>query len=356
MPGLSKQKTRYVLYGIMAYSKGFTSQFDHLGDKERIIIERDNETGRMLSWSTTGHGAMDLLPTELTMFESVEEVMKHCFMIAQPGDHAMRLEIPQKLRHPLDMNQRLWEMASGGLSYDVKQIVVLTAEDIEEALDFKFHRYSQSVVDLESKWKELQMGAFSRVKEKLVDKIPDDLEDRMNCLLRRIEGLLHILWFQPPVKGLPPAKTLYEEFRDSTDPTIIETELIPYLGELVYALGDIIEKAKYIKWKSVMEKKEYADSDVFHGLGLTGPAKEAFAVALQDILQEHTLAYIGYPERGTMKSKTLRILLGFGVLPVRLLSSFSNSIKSKIPFLQSVQVPDPIEPIQEELQDDELGE
>ncbi|MFW9919237.1 MAG: hypothetical protein ACFFED_06545 [Candidatus Thorarchaeota archaeon] len=351
MPGFSQTKERYVLYGIMAYSKGFTNKFDHLGDKERIIIERDTATGRMLSWSTTGHGAMDLLPTELTMFESVEDVLAHCCLVAQPGDHAMRLEIPRECRHPLDMNQRLWEMASGGLSYNTNEIVVLTAEDLEGALDFKFSRYAKSVVELERKWKELQMSSISKAKEAIVNKIPDHLEERRKHLLKKIEGLLHILWFVPPVRGLEPAKIIYNEFFAEPTPTIVERTLLPYLGELVYALSDIIEKAKYIKWKSVMDKQEYSESDVFQGLGLSDVVKEAFAVALQDILQEHTLSYIGYPERGTMKSKTLRILFGFGVLPVRLLSTFLKSIKSRIPFLKAVDIPNPEHQIPDALED-----
>ncbi len=326
MPGLLPNKERFVLYGIMAYSKGLTDQFDHLGDKERVIIERDNETGRMICWSTTGHGAMDLLPTELTMFDSVEDVLNHCYIVAQPGDHAMRLEIPRDKRHPLDMNQRLWEMASGGLTYSTNEIIVLTTEDIEHALDFKFYRYAKAVIDLERTWKELHMNAFSKAKEVVQDKIPAELERRMNGKLREVEGLLHILWFKPPVRGLEPAKQIYHEFNSSPEPTVVEQTLAPYLGELVYALNDIIEKAKYIKWKSVIDRKEFSENDVFKGLGLSNVVTQAFAVALQDILQEHTLAYIGYPEKGTMKSKAMRIVLGFAVLPARLVMAFTKSI------------------------------
>jgi hypothetical protein len=94
------------------------------------------------------------------------------------------------------------------------------------------------------------------------------------------------------------------------------------LGELAYSLTDVTEKAKYLKWKSVIEKKEFSKSDVFKGLDLSGLAKEAFVVALEDILLEHTLAYIGYPERSTMKNKVMRVLLGSLILPLRILSSF----------------------------------
>ncbi len=71
LPGFHPTKERYVLYGIMAYSKGLTDQFDHLGDKERIIIEHDTEKEHFICWSTTGHGAMDLIPADLSQFKSL---------------------------------------------------------------------------------------------------------------------------------------------------------------------------------------------------------------------------------------------------------------------------------------------
>ncbi|MHA2223063.1 MAG: hypothetical protein ACXAAO_13550, partial [Candidatus Thorarchaeota archaeon] len=85
MPGLELNRERYVLYAVMAYSKGLTQKFDHLGDKERIIVERDTETGRMSVWSTTGHGAMDILPSDLSSFKTLESALETCTLVAQPG-------------------------------------------------------------------------------------------------------------------------------------------------------------------------------------------------------------------------------------------------------------------------------
>ncbi len=334
MPGFHPYKERYVVYGVMAYSKGFTDQFDHLGDKERVIIERDTDTGKMVCWSTTGHGVMDLVPTDVSMFENVEEILANCYLVAQPGDHALRLELPREKVSKYDITQKMWMLSSGGIAFASKEIDVLSSDDIETTLDFRFYRYAQAVIELERIWLELNAGAIERAKEKVLDKIPDHVENKMKEVLRRIEGLLHILWFKPPITGLEPAQGLHEELRSEPTPTIIETTTLPYLGELVYALNDVIEKAKYLKWKSVMDKKAFGESDAFEGLELSTMAKEAFAVALEDILQEHTLAYIGYPERGTMKDKMMRIVFGIGVLPMRLVASFANSIKAKIPFFK----------------------
>ncbi|MCK5150966.1 MAG: hypothetical protein KAQ65_03955, partial [Candidatus Thorarchaeota archaeon] len=328
MPGFHPCKERYVVYGVMAYSKGFTDQFDHLGDKERIIIEKDTDTGKMVCWSTTGHGAMDLVPTDVSMFESISDILSNCYLVAQPGDHALRLEVPRERISKLDITQRMWALSSGGISFASKDIDVLSSKDIENTLDFRFYRYAQSVIELERIWEELSGGTLGRAKEKVLDKIPDHIENRMKDVLRRIEGLLHILWFKPPVKGMEPARALYDELDSEPTPTSTERTAIPYLGEVVYALNDVIEKAKYIKWKSVMDKKAFGESDAFEGLELSSMAKEAFAVALEDILQEHTLAYIGYPEKGTMKDKAMRIIFGIGVLPMRLISTFSKSIIS----------------------------
>ena len=59
---------------------------------------------------------------------------------------------------------------------------------------------------------------------------------------------------------------------------------------------------------------------------MTQLAKEAFVVALEDILREHTLAYIGYPEKATMKDKVLRVLLSTIVLPIRIGTSFRENV------------------------------
>ncbi|MHA1636569.1 MAG: hypothetical protein ACTSUB_00995 [Candidatus Thorarchaeota archaeon] len=330
LPGFHPTKERYVVYGIMAYSKGLTDQFDHLGDKERIIIEHDTQNNQFMCWSTTGHGAMDQIPTDLRLFTSLEEILDVCHVVAQPGDHAMRLEIPRQKRARYDIAQRLWEIANGNTSYITKEIDVLTSAEIEDKFDFKFYRYAQAVVELERIWKDHTIGSLAQAKEKIVDKIPTHLESRNKNALRKVEGLMHILWFKPPIAGLKPARRLYEEIKSEPTPTMIEKTLSPYLGELVYSLNDIIEKAKYLKWKSVMDKASFTGSGMFKDLEITNLAKEAFAVALDDILKEHTLAYIGYPERGTIKGKLLRITFSLVILPLRLAKSFYIKIKSKI--------------------------
>jgi hypothetical protein len=326
MPGFRQKKERYVLYAVMAYSKGFTQQFDHLGDKERIIVEHDTNTGQLLAWSTTGHGAMDLYPNDLSSFKSLENALKCCFLVAQPGDHALRLECPQSSGILNSITKRLWDIAGGITTFDVQPIDVLTSEDIEKSLDFKFHRYAKSVMELDKIWKRLSGGAVEKAKEKVLDKIPDHIEERDKKTLRKIEGLLHILWFRPPVEQLPFIQRMHEELAYEPTPTEVQKTLLPYIGELAYALTDITEKAKYLKWKSVIEKKDFSSSDIFKGLDLSQLAKEAFVVALEDILREHTLAYIGYPEKATMKDKALRVLLSTVILPIRLGTSFRENL------------------------------
>jgi hypothetical protein len=326
MPGLEPNKERYVLYAVMAYSKGLTQRFDHLGDKERIIVERDTATGKMSVWSTTGHGAMDILPSDLSSFKTLESALETCNLVAQPGDHALRIEIPGYSGILDFLSKRLWEIAGGNKNFTVKGIDVLTAHDIEDSLDFKFHRYAKSVVELDTIWRKLSVGAFDFAKEIVLDKIPDHIEARDKRTLRKIEGLLHLLWFKPPVEQLQAIQKLHEVLSTEPTPTKTQRILVPYIGEIAYSLTDVTEKAKYLKWKSVIEKKDFSKSDVLKGFDLSALAKDAFVVALEDILREHTLAYIGYPERSTMKNKILRVLLGASILPLRLISSFKAAV------------------------------
>ncbi len=326
MPGLQEDKERYVVYAVMAYSKGLTSKFDHLGDKERVILERDRKTGEIVCWSTTGHGAVDIFPIDLTSLSTVEKVLANCFIVAQPGDHALRLEDPVPPGLLPQLAKRLWEIAGGDKRFTIKTIDVLAFKDVEELLDFRFHRYANAVIELERTWTTLKGNTAAKAKEIVLDEIPKHIESKDRNTLRRTEGLLHILWFKPPIEQLVAVRKAYDEISSEPTPTKIQVELQPYLGELLYSLADIIEKAKYLKWKSVIEKKEFRESDVFRGLELSGLAKEAMAVALDDILREHSLSYIGYPERATIRGKIMRTLFGVSILPTRLLLSFMRSV------------------------------
>jgi hypothetical protein len=330
IPGFHPNKERFVVYLIMAYSKGLTDQFDHLGDKERIIIERDTETGEMVCWSTTGHGAMDLVPTDLTLYDSYEEMLESCFLVAQPGDHALRIQIPRTAKSPWVLAHRLWEIATGDREYTAKAISVLSSHDIEHNLEYDFYKYSKAVIELERVWKELGAGIAEQATELIKDEIPEELEKKDKETLRLIEGLLHILWFRPPFQQLEPARRVYEELSSDPNSTEKTQKLIPYLTELISSLYDLIERAKYLKWKSVIDKKDFDKSDVFQGLELSRMAKEAFAVALDDILREHTLAYIGYPERATWIGKAMRIIFGLVVLPARIIASFLEAVKRRL--------------------------
>lgn len=329
MPGLKPNKERFVVYAVMAYSKGLTDQFDHLGDKERIIVERDVKTGHLQCWSTTGHGAMDIFPTDLTKFRTLENALKSCNLIAQPGDHALRLEVSAS--GLIDsFVKKLWDISGGAKSFHIKEIDVLTATDIEDSLDFKFHRYASAVVELDKLWRHLIGNPVEWAKERVLDKIPDHIEERDRKTLRKIEGLLHIMWFKPAFIQRQPIEVVYEELQSEPTPTDTQRALIPVLGEVAYALNDVVEKAKYLKWKSVIDRKSFSQSDVFKGLDLNNLMREAFAAALEDILKQHTLAYIGYPERATMKGKIMRVILGTIILPVRIFSSFMETIRRPI--------------------------
>jgi hypothetical protein len=327
MPGLQENKERYAVYAVMAYSKGFTQKFDHLGDKERIIIEHDTDSGQLSCWSTTGHGAVDIFPIDLTSQTTVENALRNCFIVAQPGDHALRIETPISDEFLPMFARRLWEIAGGDKSYSAREIEVLESKDVEESLDFKFHRYAKAVIELERAWVSLKGTAVARAKELVLDEIPNHIESREKATLRLIEGLLHVLWFRPPKEQLSAVHATYDEVSSEPTPTDAHRELQPYLGELLYSLTDIISKAKYLKWKSVIEKKEFSESDVFRDLHLPGLAKEALAVALDDILREHTLAYIGYPERATIRGKIMRTLFGVITLPMRLFLSFTELLR-----------------------------
>ena len=148
MPGLEPNKERFVLYAVMAYSKGFTQQFDHLGDKERIIVERDTKSGKLAVWSTTGHGAMDLYPADLSAFDTLEKALESSHLVAQPGDHALRLETPHATGWLDAIAKRLWEIAGGNKQFSAriahilledKQVFCTGTDDADHIITRIFH-------------------------------------------------------------------------------------------------------------------------------------------------------------------------------------------------------------------------
>jgi len=330
MPGLRPNRERYVLYAVMAYSKGLTGRFDHLGDKERIIFERDTETGRIQCWSTTGHGELDVFPTDLTRYRSLRSVLTSCMLVAQPGDHALRLEAPTSAGFFNMISQRLWGIAGGSQSYRTDEIDVFTAEDIENAFDFKFHRYANSIIELDGMWRHLSGGAAEWAKEHVLDRTPNHAEERDRKTLRRTEGLVHVLWFRPAFSQLRAVEMFYNELESEPSPTEAQRALIPFVGEVASSLSDIAEKSKYLKWRSVIDNKSFRKSEAFRDVNLSSLVQEAFAAALDDILREHSLAYIGYPEKSRITSKFMRVVFSSVVLPTRLLSSFRASARRRL--------------------------
>ncbi len=322
MPGLEPGKERYVVYAIMAYSKGATDQFDHLGDKERVIIEHDTETGEFVCWSTTGHGCMDLRPTRLQGFSSLDEILSSVYFIAQPGDHALRLEVPRTEGRPWIFVQALWQIATGSRGFTLKAIDLLRAEDIEEHLDFHFAPYPAAVIALERKWEELRTSLLGRVREGIVDEIPDDVQARDERTLQLVGALLHRIWNSPPATQVVPIRRVLDELSSARPATEVQAALVPLLEDLLRALNDVLERAEYLKWKSVIDERRFEQSDIFRGLSISRLAKDALAVAFDDILREHTLAYIGYPERTTAVGRAMRVLFGVAVLPARLIVTF----------------------------------
>jgi hypothetical protein len=207
---------------------------------------------------------------------------------------------------------------------------VLSSNDVEHNLEYNFHNYAESVIKLEHIWNKLGVGIAKQTTELIKDEIPEEIEKKDKETLRLIEGLLHILWFKPPFQQLEPAKRVHEELSLDPNPTEKTQTILPYLTDLIKNLHNVIERAKYLKWKSVIDRKDFSKSGIFEGLELSNMAKEAFAVALDDILREHTLAYIGYPERATWIGKAMRIIFGLAVLPARIVVSFLEAIKRRI--------------------------
>ncbi len=329
-PGLSQGRERYIVYIIMAYSKGAVAKFDHLGDKERIIIERDVTTDDLRAWSTCGHGALDLIARDLTPLNSVEQVLRKGYLIAQPGDHALRLEVPVLDRLRTELEHLLWRIAMGGRTFSIQEIETLTAREVEDVLGVRFYEYVEAVVTLERLWSRIKSDTAGSIKARAAGRISESDKPSIMRTLRMIEGLLYILWFRPPALQITPLRRAYRILSAEPTQNHIHNEILTQLQRVIRSLNDVLERTKYLKWKSVIERDSLSTGELFENLSVSLFAKEALSTAFEDIMREHTLAYIGYPERVTARGKLMRIVFGLGVLPLRIMIRCLEDVLSYI--------------------------
>jgi len=98
MAGLEQKKERYCFWGVMSFSKAPVERFDHLGDLERVVFEK-NEKNEFMVLSTILHGVLDLYWEKIGKYEDINEVLKNpnIQFLFEPGDHSIYVDKP-KLR------------------------------------------------------------------------------------------------------------------------------------------------------------------------------------------------------------------------------------------------------------------
>ncbi len=312
VPSPIEGSQRFIVYVIMAFSKGATEKFDHLGDKERIIIEQDKD-GEIKVWSTIGHGAVDLKPTRIRTFNDVKDLIENSYLVAEPGDHALRLDTIESIDSGRFLDyEMIWKLIIHGRDYETFQRRCITPEDIED-LKFDLNSYVSSVLKLDKLVNDLKRKVKSKSAKKL------------------LRQLWYIMWHIPPAKQEDLYFQIIRKINKNSELMELAPELVERIKESIKLVVDLIERAEFIKWESVLKPKAFWKKNAIKKLSESSKfAIEAFATALEDIITEHSLYYIGYPEKATSKHRIMQILMGTAGIGMRILYAFSLSISSKI--------------------------
>jgi len=296
----------------MAFSKGATEKFDHLGDKERVIIEKSRD-GVLKVWSTIGHGAVDLKPARIRSFHDLGELLEHSYLVAEPGDHALRLDTIESVDSGRIVDyEMIWKLIIHGRDYEILEKNCITPEDIED-LNFNLHDYLSAVLEL----------------DKLIQNVMNQIKSKKSKKLLR--QLWYIMWHIPPAKQDDYYFQMIRKIKLDSELMAIAPDLIPQIQKTVKLVVDVVERAEFIKWQSVLKPEAFWKKSAIKKLSNSSEfASEAFAVALDDILTEHSLYYIGYPEKATSKERLIQIFMGTAGIGMRILYAFALSLSSKI--------------------------
>ncbi|MHA1251077.1 MAG: hypothetical protein ACTSRP_13885, partial [Candidatus Helarchaeota archaeon] len=88
LPGLKNEHERHSIYGVLAFSKGLTDSFDHMGDLERLVYVKNNNN-KYFSYSTVGHGYLELFPEILKGNYSFNDLLRNEEYVFEVGDHSL---------------------------------------------------------------------------------------------------------------------------------------------------------------------------------------------------------------------------------------------------------------------------
>jgi hypothetical protein len=318
LPGLRKDEERYVIYILMAYSKGFViapSSAHHPGDLERVIIftypyQRDRREYYYLN--TAAHGYPSLFKEYLGIHDSLEKALQKCSFYFKPGDHAVELKKYKEKRKSdekkegtspfLDKSGILGKLSQATKNFFKKigaeeenreshTFYLITPLEFRENLDIDFEGYLKLVVHLDSKLQQLKRSIIS---------------SKQRSIISNIEK---ILWRTPIVNVPDEIKTLYKKVA-ATD--LFDSEIYKEMREIQLYVNEILKKVSDLRKESFYDTEGYLEKKSIQKFSELSPtAKLTIPLGLEMLLKK-PLHDWGYPEKNSYVGKLERIFFTLG--------------------------------------------
>ncbi len=327
MAGLDLNKERYCFWGIMSFSKAPVERFDHLGDLERVIFEK-NENNEFNALSTIIHGVPDFLWERIGRYDNINDVLsdpKINFKF-DPGDHSIYVDRPKLrvkvkgffvpdnyfiIRRYLDTRENI-----------LIDIPCLDHEHLENILKLDLYEYTKLVVEIDNlirmKWSSIPLKEHikrffkdlgTKIRFKKIEKTHSDY----------LFDLYHVLWRVPIKEQVKYLKILRKIFKEGYENRKILINLEPVIQKLIYAIEDLSQQCQFLNWQSFSSSKKYAKRFELTNInGLSKIASESIPVAIEKIFGK-TLDDIAYPERGTARTKIKQLVFWGGGHQYRIL-------------------------------------
>ncbi|MHA1383724.1 MAG: hypothetical protein ACTSR3_08230 [Candidatus Helarchaeota archaeon] len=335
MAGLDLKKERYSFWGIMSFSKAPVQTFDHLGDLERVVFEKD-EDNNFHALSTIVHGVLDQLWEKIGKYEDIDHVLSdpNIQFMFEPGDHSIYVDKPKLRVRTLGFyipdNFFIIRKLLAYQEAILINIPCITHQHLEETLSINLYEYTKLIVELDTlihmQWKSKTFlkrvkGFFkelwAKIRFKPVEKTYEDY----------LLHLYNVLWRVPISSQAKYLRILGRLFQEGYENRKILINFEPMISKIIFALDEMNQQIQFLTWQSFSNSKKFRkrfEKTDISGLGKV--AAESIPVAIDKIFTK-CLDDICYPEKGTARYKIQRLSFWGGGHMYRILSLILQRIR-----------------------------
>ena len=334
LPGLKDGYERYSIYGILSFSKGLSDSFDHTGDLERLIYIK-NDKNHYFSFSTVGHGYLELFPEILGYYESFEELIKNEEYVFEVGDHSLNTERDDtKILIGKIPFIDIFRIVKTNIykNHLHKKIPILSFKEMEDKLEINWYDYAKEVIKIDRYIKkELKnYSLYYRFKRSFYKFLNFIKKKREIDYLYLLSAIRTTIWQVSPLKQEKIIRNLkkhVEKLKISQD---IETKIPNMIDSFIYNLDNLVDPIEFLKWQCREDSNKLKKKFKIEILKDFKPsALNTLPVAFVELLNK-SLDDIGYPEKHSPKEKGKRIIFWIAGNLYRILRSQFANISKKV--------------------------